>query len=122
VYPREDPTARELAERMVALAAGRPRPAVPAWVTRLPRVAEGLAADAFAAALRRRSEAAFVIPRPLDSALPCALRLEAGPGWALRPLVDARRRVIAGDDVAGLAVDGDGTLLLFGAGRTGGTP
>jgi len=122
VYPREDPTARELAERLVALAARRPGPAVPAWVTWLPRVAEGLSADVFAVALRGRSEAAFVLPRPLDSALPCALRLEAGPGWALRPLVDARRRVIAGDDVAGLAVDGDGTLLLFRAGRTGGTP
>jgi len=122
VYPREDPTARDLAERLVALAAGRSGPAVPAWVTRLPRVAEGLPADAFAGALRRRSEAAYVLPRPRDSALPCALRLEAGPGWALRPLVDARRRVIAADDVAGLAVDGDGTLMLFGAGRTGGTP
>ncbi len=122
VYRRGDPTARDLAERLVALAAGRSGPAVPAWVTRLPRVAEGLPADAFAAALRRRSEAGFVLPQPRTSALPCALRLEAGPGWALRPLVDTRRRVVAGDDVAGLAVDGDGTLLLFGAGRTGGAP
>jgi len=122
LYPREDATARDLAERLVALASGRSGPAVPAWVTRLPRVAEGLPAEAFAAALRRRSAAAFVLPQPQASTLPCALRLESGPGWALRRLVDARLRVIAADDVVGLAVDGDGTLLLFGAGRTGGAP
>lgn len=121
VYPREDRTARELAERLVALAAGRPGPAVPAWVTGLPRVAVGLSDDAFAAALRRRSEAAIVLAVPRESSLPCALQLEPGPGRVLRPLVDARRRVIVADDVAGLAVDGDGTLLLFGAGRTGET-
>jgi hypothetical protein len=94
---------------------------VPAWVTGLPRVAVGLSDDAFAAALRRRSEAAIVLAVPRESSLPCALRLEPGPGRVLRPLVDARRRVIVADDVAGLAVDGDGTLLLFGAGRTGET-
>jgi hypothetical protein len=122
VYPREDRTARELAERLVALAAGRPGTAVPAWVTRLPRVAGGLSDDAFAAALRQRSETAFVLAAPRESSLPCALQLEPGPGRVLRPLVDARRRVIVADDVAGLAVDGDGTLLLFGAGRTGEAP
>ena len=57
-----------------------------------------------------------------SSTLPCALRLHPGPGWSLRPLVDARSHVIAADDVAGFAVDGDGTLLLFGAGRTGESP
>jgi hypothetical protein len=122
VYPREDRTARELAERLVALAAGRPGPAVPAWATGLPRVAGGLSNDAFASALRQRSEAAFVLPVPWASSLPCALRLESGSGRVVRPLVDARRRVIVAADVAGLAVDGDGTLLLFGAGRTGEAP
>lgn len=122
VYPREDRTARELAERLVALAAGPPGPAVPAWVTRLPRVAGGLSDDAFASALRQRSEAAFVLAVPRKSLLPCALRLETGPGRVVRPLVDARRRVIVAADVTGLAVDGEGTLLLFGAGRTEGTP
>ena len=122
VYPREDPTARDIAERLVALATGRPGPAVPDWVARLPRLAEGLASDGFEKAVRQRSESAFVFPLPGQSTLPCALRLQPGPGWILRPLVDTRRRVIAGDDIAGLAVDGDGTLLLFGAGRTGGTP
>jgi hypothetical protein len=122
VYPREDRTARELAERLVALAVAPPGPSLPAWVTRLPRVVEGLPADGFAEALRRRSEAAFVLSLPRESRLPCALRLQPGPGWSLRPLVDARSRVIAADDVVGLAVDGDGTLLLFGAGRTGESP
>jgi len=122
IYPRDDATARDLAERLVALAVGRPGPVVPGWVTRLPTVAEGLPDDAFATALRRRSEAAFVFPLPAVSAIPCALRLEPGRGWALRPLVDGRRRVIVSDDVAGLAVDGEGTLLLFGAGRTGESP
>ena len=122
VYPREDRTARELAERLVALSAGPPGPAVPAWVTRLPRVAGGLSDDALASALRQKSEAAFVLPVPRESSLPCALRLESGPGRVRRPLVDARRRVIVAEDVTGLAVDGDGTLLLFGAGRRGEAP
>ncbi|MCL7926382.1 MAG: ABC transporter substrate-binding protein [marine benthic group bacterium] len=122
IYPREDRTARELAERLVALAAVRPGLTVPAWVTGLPEVAGGLSDEAFAAALGRRSEAAFVLAVPRESSLPCALQLEPGPGRVLRPLVDARRRVIVVDDVAGLAVDGDGTLLLFGAGRTGEAP
>jgi hypothetical protein len=122
VYPREDRTARELAERLVALASAPRTSFRPEWVTGLPRVAEGLPGDRFAEALRRRSETAFVLPLPSKSTLPCASRFRSGPNWTLRPLVDARRRVIAGDDVAGLAVDGDGTLLLFGAGRTGETP
>ncbi len=122
VYPREDRTARDLAERLAALSVAPPGPSLPAWVTRLPRVVEGLPGDGFAEALRRRSEAAFVLPLPRESRLPCALRLQSGPGWSLRPLVDARSRVIAADDVVGLAVDGDGTLLLFGAGRTGEPP
>jgi hypothetical protein len=122
VYPREDRTARELAERLVALAAAPPGPAVPTWVSQLPRVAEALPGDGFAEAIRRRSEAAFVLSSPRESTLPCALRLQPGPGWSLRPLVDTRRRVIAADDVSGLAVDGDGELLLFGASRTGGSP
>jgi hypothetical protein len=119
VYPREDRTARDLAERLAALAVAPPGPSLPAWVMRLPRVVQGLPGAGFAEALRRRSEAAFVLPLPRESTLPCALRLRPGPGWVLRPLVDARSRVIAADDVAGFAVDGDGTLLLFGAGRTG---
>jgi hypothetical protein len=122
VYPWEDATARDLAERLVALAAAPAGAASPPWVRGLPRVAEGLAGAAFADALLRRSEAAFVLPLPRDGALPCAARFAPGPGWVLRPLVDARRRLIAGDDVTGLAVDGDGTLLLFGAGRAGGHP
>jgi hypothetical protein len=36
--------------------------------------------------------------------------------------VDVRSRVLAADGVTGFAVDGDGTLLLFGAGRTGESP
>ena len=122
VYPREDRTARDLAERLAALSVAPPGPSLPAWVTRLPRVVEGLPGDGFAEALRRRSEAAYVLSLPRESRLPCALRLQPGPGWSLRPLVDARSRVIAADDVVGLAVDGDGTLLLFGAGRTGRMP
>lgn len=122
VYPRGDATARDLAERLVALAASGPGPAVPVWVTHLPRVAEGLSDAAFAEALRRRSGTAFVFPQPSESALPCAFLIGSGPGWMLRPLVDGRSHLIAGDDIAGLALDGDDTLLLFGAGRTGGTP
>jgi len=122
VYPREDRTARELAERLAALAGAQPGPTLPAWVTRLPRVVEGLPGDGFAEALRRRSEAAFVLPLPRESRLPCALRFQPGPGWVLHHLVDSRSRVIVADDVAGLAVDGDATLLLFGAGRTGESP
>lgn len=105
VYPRGDPVARDLANRLVALSGGG-------------AVASGLSPDAFAAALREGAAAAYVLAlprRPLDSCLALQALIARAP-WleprAVVPLVDVRRRVIARRGVGGLTADWDGTPRL----------
>jgi hypothetical protein len=121
VYPRDDGTARQLAERLVALA-DRPTATDPAWLAGLPVAAEGRADAAIAVALGRGEGVGYVLAFDRDEALPCGARPGTGPGWALRPLVETRRRAIVAPGIGGLAVDGDGTLLVSGAGWGGGGP
>ncbi|MFQ5890220.1 MAG: ABC transporter substrate-binding protein [Gemmatimonadota bacterium] len=127
VYPRGDPVAGDLAERLIALARsasgpGSERPAgVPAWVLSLPPGAASLPARHLLTALRAGSEAAFVFPVPRSTKLPCGGLADflARPAFRPLPLVDTRRRAIVRRDLVGLSLDGEGNLLLFGAGRAG---
>ena len=105
VYPRGDATARDLADRLVALAEST-------------LVAAGLSRDAFAAELRSGAAAGYVISLARASLDFCgeteALRRRAP--WlaigAVVPLVDVRRRVVVRDAVGGLTVDWDGALRV----------
>jgi hypothetical protein len=113
VYDASDSTARELAERLVALArtsgtsANRPY-----------QSASGLTGDALAQARRRGADAAYIVSldtRPLD---PCRemQALVANMGWVdpgtIVPLVDTRLQAIVRRGHSGVIVDGDGGILL----------
>ena len=118
VYDASDSAARELAERLVALArtsgtsANRPY-----------QSASGLTGDALDQARRRGADAAYIISldtRPLD---PCRemQALVGNMGWidpeTIVPLVDTRLQAIVRRGRSGVIVDGDGGMLLGAHGR-----
>jgi hypothetical protein len=118
VYDASDNAARELAERLVALArtsgtsANRPYQSV-----------SGLTGDALAEARRRGADSAYIISldtRPLD---PCRemQALVGTMGWidpeTIVPLVDTRLQAIVRRGHSGVIVDGDGGILLGAHGR-----
>ncbi|MFQ5747636.1 MAG: ABC transporter substrate-binding protein [Gemmatimonadota bacterium] len=140
VYRQGNRTARDIAERLVALAGpGRtPGPAEAPLVRLAGRLAGGrvplrtaaLDDPAFASALRRGLDAGYIlsVPRRVDDA--CAARrslLERAP-WILAPgtgaaggfrgvavpLVDTRARAVVRKGLSGLSVAWDGTVLVFG--------
>ncbi len=102
VYRRGDPTARDLATRLAALARG---------------TATSLAPDAFGAALAGGTEGGYVFWLPRAVRDPCRAARDLLPPWAgtrerLVALVETRPRGIARRDGPAWAVDGDGTVLL----------
>lgn len=128
-YRADDPVARAIAERLVALSSrpgGSPiEGLLPTDGAGEPVTAEPMPADRFERALRIGSRAAFVLPIPsrplarcqaLDdfaSAVPWALhegRVRAG---VMIPLIDAGAWVIVRRGAVGLAVDWDGTPRLI---------
>jgi hypothetical protein len=138
VYPAGDAAARSLAERLVALALD-PSRADAGWLLELvpglaggvgPVGAAGLAAPAFAAALRAGRDAAYVVGVDVGAGRgPCeslreAIRLApwlrtprpfgAVGGSAVLPLVETRSTLVLRRGIGGLSVDGDGVLLLDG--------
>lgn len=97
-YREDDATARELAERLVALAG-----------------AEGLAAravpsDSFAAVLRRGGELAYVVAVPVHALVPCRAVADWPAGASVIPLVDTRDHAILRRGTPPLVVGWDGTL------------
>jgi hypothetical protein len=97
-YREDDATARELAERLVALAG-----------------ADGLAAravpsDSFAAVLRRGGERAYVVAVPIHALVPCRALADWPAGASVIPLVDARDHAILRRGTPPLVVGWDGTL------------
>jgi hypothetical protein len=148
VYERGDRAARDLAERLVALAAfgrGDFDPGAP-LTSMVPEVfgagasltAAALTRTELGAALRRGDELAYIVALPGRALTPCqeVRSLAAAAPWLapksgahvaaaeldlsrmLVPLVDTRSRVIVRRGVAGVAADWDGTLHLRGATHT----
>jgi hypothetical protein len=108
VYPRDDPTARDLAGRLVALEGEGGGPSV--------RVA-GLAPAELAAALAAGQSAQFVIPLPRVVLDPCGAvrRLTARAPWLtlatqIVPLVETRRQMVWRRGAAAFTVDWDATI------------
>jgi hypothetical protein len=129
VYDRDDRVARDLAERLVALAAP-PRNAALASAApelvelRQPLRAAGLDSAAFARALAEGRERAYVIALPRSVATPrwAARHLRSTIPWlggnsawsaAIVPLVDTRATALARRGVIGLMTEGNGTLRLM---------
>jgi len=111
VYRRDDPTARGLAERLVALDSRS--------------VAAGLAPNDFIRALRDGGDVAYVLDVPGASLSPCDDRAllrasapwlaSAGGGARLVPLIDTRETAIVNRDRVSATVDWSGTVH-FGSG------
>jgi hypothetical protein len=139
VYPSGDAVAQGIAERLVALT-GRGS-AVPAWLVTAvfelpsapgPTVAAGLDPTALDRAVRRGDALAFVVPVPRAPGGPCTSALLAGEdpvagavlsptaGMRITPLMDVRSSLILRRGVAGIAIDGDGTLRFLPAGGAAG--
>ncbi len=131
VYPAGDPVARAIAERLVGLAGlGSASPpwlseAVPALdATSSPPVAAELDPVSLAWATREGEALAFVIPVPRAPGGPCVsaslgeeddvVRIALAPASGLRitPLLDVRSSVVIRSGIAGIGIDGDGTLVF----------
>jgi hypothetical protein len=99
LYPRSDPTARELAGRLAALTHA---------------VATGRAPDDFSDALAGGKESGYVVALPRVTADVCRSAKELLPSWAatFTALVDTRPTAIVRRGVARWTVDQDGTVHL----------
>jgi hypothetical protein len=104
-YPAEDPVARDLAERIVALAGGD--------VT-----ARGLAADSFGVALRLETERGYVLDLPREALVPCRESAVWPPSAAVVALVDARPYAVLRRGAPPLVVEWDGAVRPAEAGDT----
>jgi hypothetical protein len=134
LYDAEDPTARDIAERLVALAAtdtaaSTAAAALEAAVPGLNSgssalIADGVTAREFRTSLQAGGDFAYVVVvkrRPPDSCdeagkllqrAPWLAPLEDGLSQAPIPLVDTRQHVIVRSGVAGLVVDWYGNLIV----------
>ena len=99
-YPRADPVARALAERLVAIAPS-------GQVT-----ARGLAADSLATSLRQGAARAFVIGVAAHELLPCR-HLASWPDSArVIPLIETRSHAVVRRGAPALVSDWDGTVRV----------
>jgi hypothetical protein len=142
VYPEADPVARDLADRIVALAsegvvASQEAASLTAAVPGLTSANDllltaGLAGDKLEASLRYGEEFAYIVPLPRIVLDPCfaARKLTSRVEWlaphlldltaSLLPLVDTRRHVVAAREQIGLYLDWDGTVLISSRHAAGG--
>jgi hypothetical protein len=97
-YQRTDPVARQLAERLVAVANDR-------------SPLSALASDPlrFAAALERGADRGYIVAIPLQSASPCRQSAQWTGRGRLYPLIDTRQHAIVRRGSPALSVDWDGT-------------
>ena len=98
VYQQTDPVARQLAERLVAVANGR-------------SPLSALASDPlrFAAELERGADRGYIVAIPLQSASPCRESAQWTRRGRLEPLIDTRQHAIVRRGSPALSVDWDGT-------------
>ena len=142
VYQRDEPVARALAERLVALAAtARGDSALALVAPELARggaraTTAGLAPNDFNAALRGGNELSFIVAVPIHATAPCgtieslfAAAPWLGPdaagrsiGGSMSPLIDTRPRAIARQDRISLTFAWDNTLIVGPVPRSAGGP
>jgi len=99
-YPAGDPTARDLAARIVAIGGAPARSIV------------GLEPKALRESLRQASDAAYLVAVPRAPLIPCAEPVPWTADVTIVPLVDTREHVILRRGAPPLTVDWDGTLRL----------
>jgi extracellular solute-binding protein (family 5) len=102
VYQQTDPVARQLAERLVAVANDRS-----------PLSALGSDPLRFAAELDRGADRGYIVAIPLQSASPCREAAQWTGRGRLYPLIDTRQHAIVRRGSPPLSVDWDGTPRLL---------
>jgi hypothetical protein len=133
LFDRDDPAARDIAERIVALAAARSgssarelEAAIPGLIGGAAEiVAEGVSEESLALSLRAGGDFAYVFAVPARPVDPCAearglfrtipwlTSLGSAFTDALIPLVETRRHAIANTEHIGVMVDWFGNVFLF---------
>ena len=98
VYQQTDPIARQLAERLVAVAD-----------VRSPLSALASDPHRFAAKLERGSDRGYIVAIPLQSASPCRESAQWTRRGRLYPLIETRQHAIVRQGSPALSVDWDGT-------------
>jgi hypothetical protein len=100
VYPADDRVGRDLADRIVALAA-------------LPGVtARGLSRADLRSSLEVGRERGYILALPRRPTVPCRELASWPPGATVLPLVDTRLNAILSRDLPRITVDWDGTLRI----------
>jgi hypothetical protein len=97
-YPAGDPTARELAERLVALGG----PAAP--------TVRPLQPDSFAALLRLGDAGGFIVSGPLVTPVPCVESSGWPSGARAIPLVETRAHAVVRRGAPAMAIELDGAV------------
>ena len=100
VYARDDEVARQLAERIIALA---PRSAL---------TAVGLDPPQFARARHNGEDRAYIVAVPLRPLSPCREAADLTSQGSVVPLIDTRARAIVRRGSPPLTVDWDGTVRV----------
>jgi hypothetical protein len=98
VYPSGDPVARDLAERMVALAGDRTL------------LARSVAPSELSTRLRNGSDRAYLLALPRNALVPCRDLAELPPGATILPLVDTRSSAVVRRGSPPLTVEWDGAI------------
>jgi len=108
-YSTGDPTARELAERLVALGG----PAAP--------MVRPLEPDSFAAALQRGDAGGFIVSGPLMAPVPCVQSAGWPSGARVVPLVETRAHAVVRRGAPPMAIELDGAVRPADPADTAGT-
>ena len=117
-YRADDPTARDLAERLLALAGNRDSTA---WLSGLFAAADGagqpravpLAAAVFDSALSTGTPGTFVFALPRRPPVRCDAPTRWRRGSLVLPLIDSRAHAILRNGILSLTVDGDGSVRFL---------
>ncbi len=102
VYPAGDPTAHDLATRLVATGTGA--------------AAVALAPGELAAALAGGSDAAYVVPLPLRRVPGCDALPRRPAGAVVTPLVETRAHALMRNHTVRISADADGTVRIVAPG------
>jgi hypothetical protein len=116
VYPRDDQTARELAERLVALSGSAD---APRWTKALLSPSDGtlrtagLRSSDLESSLAGGEARAYVLPLSRILPVSCTSAPQWPSGSTVIPLVDSRATVIARRGVPPFLIDGDGAIRFL---------
>ena len=102
LYPRNDRVARQLAERIIALAGDS-----------LQLRAVGLGPAAFADALEKGTDHGYIVALPFRPVSPCREAAQWTGGTRIEPLIDTRARAIVRRGSPPLTVDWDGIVRIL---------